>query len=345
MLEEIDLPALQQICAAFAVARPQIEAIASGNINRSFAVVGSRADMAGRRFVLQRLNPIFRPEMHHDIARVTEYLSARGMATSRLCATRSGELWHQDPSGHAWRLQTFVDGEVHLRITEPDLARAAGTLLGRFHLALGDLHHTFQFARQGVHDTPAHLGRLREGLVAGQGHPAFAKIEPVAAAILAGADALPALGGLPSRIVHGDPKVENMVFAADGRGLAMIDLDTLNCMPTLLELGDALRSWCNPDGENAAVAGFRSELMVAALQGYHAGSGNLLSNEERALIPVAVATITLELAARFALDALEERYFRWDRQRFAAAWEHNLLRASNQLQVWRAMPERRAQKA
>ena len=70
-----------------------------------------------------------------------------------------------------------------------------------------------------------------------------------------------------------------------------------------------------------------------------------MSAPTRYEVSAGVATITLELAARFALDALEERYFRWDRQRFAAAWEHNLLRACNQLQVWRAMPERRAQKA
>ncbi len=36
--------------------------------------------------------------------------------------------------------------------------------------------------------------------------------------------------------------------------------------------------------------------------------------------------IATELAMRFAADALNERYFGWDRARFPAAGEHNLLR-------------------
>jgi hypothetical protein len=42
-------------------------------------------------------------------------------------------------------------------------------------------------------------------------------------------------------------------------------------------------------------------------------------------------TIYLELAARFAADALEERYFGWSPARYATRGEHNLARAGNQL--------------
>ena len=338
MSADPELEAMTAICAAFAVSAPQIRAITSGNINRTYEVLGAQADGAPGRFVLQRLNPIFAPEIHHDIERVTEHLRRRGLQTSRLCHTRDGALWHRDPGGHAWRLQTFVVGTVHARIADAGLAAAAGALLGRFHLALGDLQHTFAHARQGVHDTAAHLARLRAALAAGAAHPAYAQIEPVAGTILSAAARLPTLAHLPTRIVHGDPKVENMVFDAQGLGVAMIDLDTLNVMPTLLELGDALRSWCNPAGENAVDAQFRVDFMAAALDGYRAGSGGLLGAEALALAPAAVATITLELAARFALDALEERYFRWDAQRFGAAWEHNLLRARGQVQLYQSMP-------
>ena len=47
----------------------------------------------------------------------------------------------------------------------------------------------------------------------------------------------------------------------------------------------------------------------------------------------AIPNIALELAARFARDALEERYFAWDADAFAHAWQHNLQRARGQISL------------
>ena len=48
----------------------------------------------------------------------------------------------------------------------------------------------------------------------------------------------------------------------------MVDFDTLNKMPVYLELGDALRSWCNPSGEDTADGYFSMAHCRAALNGY-----------------------------------------------------------------------------
>ena len=50
-------------------------------------------------------------------------------------------------------------------------------------------------------------------------------------------------------------------------------------------------------------------------------------------LPAATLTITLELAARFAADALREDYFGWDAARFGSASEHNEVRAAGQLRL------------
>ena len=47
----------------------------------------------------------------------------------------------------------------------------------------------------------------------------------------------------------------------------------------------------------------------------------------------AIAHICLELAARFLADALNESYFAWDPERFSSAADHQLARASNQLDL------------
>ena len=45
--------------------------------------------------------------------------------------------------------------------------------------------------------------------------------------------------------------------------------------------------------------------------------------------------MALELAVRFAADALRESYFGWDAERFESCGHHNLVRARGQLDVAR----------
>ena len=147
---------------------------------------------------------------------------------------------------------------------------------------------------------------------------------------------------LPMRIVHGDLKVSNVRFA--GRdAVALIDLDTVSRGPLDAELGDAFRSWCNPAAEDDPAPVFALDLFAAAVEGYAAGGGRHgPTDDEWASIVPGVERITLELSARFAVDALEERYFGWDATRFATRGEHNLVRATNQLALARQIRDHAA---
>ena len=134
--------------------------------------------------------------------------------------------------------------------------------------------------------------------------------------------------------MHGDPKLNNVVFDPEtGEGKALVDLDTLARMPLVLELGDAFRSWCNPSGEERAGPSFELPVFEAALEGYARGSDGLLRPEERDALVAATATIMLELAARFARDALEESYFGWSPERFGTRGDHNMMRAHVQREL------------
>lgn len=310
--------------------------IPGGHINRTW-----RVDAAAGPFVLQWLNPIFAPEVHHDIEAVTARLAASGLETPRLVRTRAGALWATDPGGGVWRLFTFVPGETLLAADHPARCRAAGALLGAFHAALWDFAHDYRFGRLGVHDTPAHLAGLAHAVSEHADHPEHGAVAPVAAAILEHAAALPLDLGLPLRHVHGDPKISNLRFAPDGRAVCLVDLDTLARMPLPVELGDAFRSWCSPAGEESE-ARFRLDFFEAGLAGYAAGLGGRAGAAEREALPLLVETIAIELAARFCADALRESYFGWDRARFPRASAHNLVRARSQLALARSVRARRA---
>jgi Ser/Thr protein kinase RdoA (MazF antagonist) len=304
--------------------------VASGWINATFVV-------EPRRFVLQRLNPIFGPEINEDIEAITSWLYEAGMITPRLVRTAAGGLHAEDDDGNVWRLMTYIEGRTLERADSPARCGSAGALVGRFHRALWSCDHVFRHRRPGIHDTPRHLAALRRALEAHGDHRLYGAIEPVGRAILAASEAIASPGELPGRVVHGDLKLTNIIFdAAGGEALCLVDLDTLARMPLPLEVGDALRSWCCPQGEDVE-GPIEPGFYEAAIRGYAGGVGQLLPVEERRAIPGAVEQIAVELAARFCADALEESYFGWDRARFASAAEHNLQRARAQLSVARSV--------
>jgi Ser/Thr protein kinase RdoA (MazF antagonist) len=300
-----------------------------GLINRTWYVSGKD----GRRLVLQHVSGIFPPEINQDIDVLTGHLAAKGLLTPRVVPTRDRTLWF-DHAGGRWRVLTRVEGLSRHALQNTAQAREAGRVLATFHRAVADLAYTFKNARLGVHDTQRHLGALRTAIAELPSHPEHPSVSALAQRVFALADRLPRLPASADRIVHGDPKISNIMFEpATDRALCLIDLDTLTRMPVALELGDALRSWCNPVSEDAAAAGFSRPLFQAAIEGYAAAAGGLLQTAEWTAIPAATLTISVELAARFCTDSLREDYFGWDATRHPSASAHNQARTRNQLQV------------
>ena len=314
----------------------------SGLINDTW-----RVDMPdGQRLVLQRLNPIFPVSINDDIELVTQHLEDKGVFTPRLVPTPEDKLTLTQ-SGERWRLMTFMPGVTRDVLENPRQADEAGSMLARFHLALSDLKHMFVNARLGVHDTPMHLETLKAALAKYNHHARFDEIKPLANAILEIAATLPELPVSADRTVHGDPKISNMVFneITDG-AICLVDLDTIAPMPIILELGDAFRSWCNPKGEDNKDASFSVPFFRAAVTGYAREAWDFLTEEEWQALPAATLTITVELAARFAADALVESHFGWDSKRYGTASEHNQIRAESQVSLaqsirtqWSAMED------
>lgn len=319
-----------EILAAYNLNDVVSERISAGHINQTWRVSGANGS-----FALQRLNDIFDPSLHQDIAALVPQVLAAGLQSPALVETAQGALFVQRDDG-VWRLLTWIDGSSPLRAEDPARCAAAGLHLGRFHAALWGLEHEFHFQRLGVHDTRAHLHKLETALSAHPTHAHIDDVAPLAEAIFRQADGLDLDQALPSRLVHGDPKISNFVFDRDtGEALCLVDLDTLTHMPLALELGDAFRSWGNPLGEEQG-AHFLPKHFAAGFSTYLRGlSERGPSHAEVAAelrpLPQSIARICLELAARFAADALNESYFAWDRQRFARAAAHNLLRTRAQL--------------
>jgi Ser/Thr protein kinase RdoA (MazF antagonist) len=332
-----------RVLARYGLDGARAEPAAGGLINQSFVVE------ADRKLVLQRVSPIFPAGIHHNIEAVTARLAAAGLVTPRLLPARDGGLW-VEVEGAVWRVMTFIEGATFDVVVSPAQARAAGALVARFHGALDELDHGFAHRRTGAHDTPRHLERLRAALACHGAHRLFPEAGPLGREILAGAEAVPPLPPLTERVCHGDLKFNNVRFAGPGspareQALCLIDLDTVGPLALAYELGDSWRSWCNRSGEDSAAAAFDLEVFAASVGGYREARGRGFSPEEQRALLLAVEWISLELAARFAADALEESYFGWDPARFATRGDHNLTRARGQWSLHRALVETRDARA
>src|SRR3977135_2208399 len=153
---------------------------------------------------------------------------------------------------------------------------------------------------------------------------------------------LPAMPAVPRRHCHGDLKISNVLFAtAPLRGVCLVDLDTLGLSTMAFELGDAMRAWCNPHGEDASRVAFDLAIFAAAIRGFRDAADPVLTADEKRAIVVGLETVCLELAARFAVDAFRDEYFGWDPARFPSRRAHNLVRARGQLARSRSIPAAR----
>lgn len=314
--------------------QPSLQPLNSG-VNQTFRVTSK-----SNCYALQQLSPHLSPRLHQDIRIVTEHAHRKGLTIPRLIPTAAGGLFAR-VDDQTWRLLTWIDGVTHHSVATPAMARAAGRLTAMFHVALADLRHVYHGDASWVHDAQAHLRTLRRTVAERTNHSLHEQVAPLADSVFDMARELPNFDRLPRRHGHGDLKISNMVFARQtklaerNRALALIDLDTLGRLPWPLELGDALRSWCNPAGEEQARTRFDLVLCAAALQGYarELPPGFLQREEIDSLVP-GLLRVTLVLAARFLTDALRECHFGWDSTRFASRGHHNLTRAHGQLALY-----------
>ncbi|MBA2542885.1 MAG: phosphotransferase [Deltaproteobacteria bacterium] len=324
------------VLAAWGWGDADVTPVAGGLINQTFVVRRDNTAIA----VVQRLHPIFAPEVNLDIEAITAHLAARGVTTPRLIRTLDHQAWIVD-GGHAWRALTFVDGETVHRVPSPACAESAGALVGALHRGLADLEHTYAFARVGVHDTQAHLAKLTAHTLAPGEFPEAREAGDLAREILNAASTLPPLPTThcPRRHCHGDLKISNLLFV-DGRASAIVDLDTFGLSTIAYELGDAMRSWCNPNGEDAGSVTFDLAIFEAAIRGWRSTVQAVSADEQRSIV-IGLETVCVELAARFCVDVFRDDYFGWDTTRFPSRRAHNFVRSRGQLALALAVRESR----
>ncbi|MBL8634148.1 MAG: aminoglycoside phosphotransferase family protein [Myxococcales bacterium] len=319
-----------------------VSPLGDGLINDTFLVEVPH-NQESYRAVLQRVNPLFGIAVHQDIEAITRHLQRRGLVTPVLLRTSDDQLAVNLGEAGVWRVLRYIPGQTFAKMT-PQLAAPAASLVARFHAAVSDLDHRFHFVRSGAHDFAKHINHLHAAVAKANEQTAIPDgFLALADSICALADQIPIKVPGPLRICHGDLKLSNLRFDDHGQGLCLLDLDTLAHLQLGHELGDALRSWCNPLGEDRTDAYFDLGLLHAAMAGYASAAKSFITVEEREFLITAALRITVQLAARFAADIIYQSYFRYDPSRFPSRAAHNQVRAHGQLALAHSIVQQRRQ--
>ena len=322
----------------------------NGNINSTFLVT---LDTKGENhFVLQRINTqVFcNPELVMSNMRISTEHVRRRLKFEHLSAGRRWEVLHVllakdgrdhwiDSGGAFWRAVSFIENARSFdTVTDIGQAWEIGYAIGMFHTLLSDLPPgRLADTLEGFHITPRYLQHYDEVL---EKFPIgktpelnycvqFVSKRSAWAHVL---DNARAQGRLSLRTIHGDPKVNNILMdTATGKAVSIVDLDTVKPGLVHYDIGDCLRSGCNPMGEETGeweTVRFDPDLCQAILQGYFSRAREFLTTHDFEYIFDSIRLLAFELGLRFFTDYLEGNvYFRVSHK------EHNLARALVQFRL------------
>ena len=312
----------------------------NGNINDTFLAV-YRNTFTETQVVLQRVNrAVFpRPEaimanMHAITLHCHEKLETDAAAgrddrvwqMPRIIKTKAGEDFTIDDDGEVWRVITRVlSAHAFDSAQSPEHALECGAALGHFHYLISDMDPaSITDPLPGFHITSGYLTqydetlqdtRARDILNASMEAKRLARYIEERREFAVSLEKAETRGELKKRMFHGDPKVNNiMIDDFTGKGTAMIDLDTVSPGLVQIDVGDAVRSICNPAGEeelNLGKVTFDETLFQAFMKGYMKEAGAFMDAADRAWLFDAVRLLPFELGLRFFQDYLAgDRYFK-----------------------------------
>lgn len=333
----------------------------SGNVNDTYLAV-FRTAFSEQRFILQRIRKLIFPEpeaIMRNMRVITDHCHRKIEAVAddadriwqlpKIIETHEGTDFVMDENGDLWRAITQIAGaSTHEKVRNVEHAREAGYVLGHFQKMISDIPiEKLAYALPGFHVTPGYLAKMDAALATDMGQARMASpdarrclkfIQERRELCHVLRNALDA-GELKLRPTHGDPKVGNiMIDDETGLGTSMIDLDTVQPGLIHYDLGDCLRSGCNPEGEDAEdlqSVVFDTDLFAAIFKGYMTHAGDFLTEGDRKHLFNAINLIPLELAVRFFADYLAgDVYFK---TRYPG---HNLRRAIVQMRLTESIETR-----
>lgn len=335
----------------------KVEPYGNGHINDTFLLTFDTLYPDKSLVILQRMNnEIFTQpvELMENIMNVTTYLRKKILEnngnpereTLTVIPAKDGKPYYEDILGNFWRSYLFItDATSYDQVKSPEDFYESAVSFGHFQKMLADypadtLHETIK----GFHDTAARFQVFKKAVsedVKGRAKDVQQEIQFVLDRedITATFGNLLAAGEIPLRVTHNDTKLNNiMIDNKTGKGICVIDLDTVMPGLAMNDFGDSIRfgaSTAAEDEKDLDKVTCSMELFEIYVKGFLKGCEGRLTEKEIELLPMGAKVMTFECGMRFLTDYLEgDHYFKIHRP------EHNLDRCRTQFKLVKDMEEK-----
>ncbi len=321
-----------------------------GHINSTYFITCEGEGGQKVRYMLQKINTNVFPkpiEVVENMVAVCDFLKKKIAAeggdvereTLTIIPAMDGKMYYLSPEGEYWRTYRTVEGVVTYNLAKsPELFRSAACAFGRFFNRLSDfsaenLHATIP----NFHNTVSRFADLKKAIAEDRtGRVKNAK-EEIAFAIAHENICSYLMDGIRDGkfkwgVTHNDTKLNNILIdEKTGKGICIIDLDTVMPGSLLFDFGDAIRfgaSSALEDETDLSKVYVKLDMFEAYVDGFLSELKDSVSDDEIRAFPMAARVITFEIGLRFLTDYLNgDVYFRTTRP------NHNLDRARSQFKL------------
>lgn len=349
---------IEEVIEEFDFAGELTECIPYGNghINDTYRLT-FRVGEKVKRYILQRMNKsIFTDPvgLMENISGVTSWLKKKILEnggdvkreTLNLVNDKEGSSYYVDKEGEYWRVYLFIEGATcYDQVKNEDDFYQSAVAFGNFQRLLADypaetLHETIM----NFHNTVDRFQKFQKALsqdVCGRAKSVQEEIrfamdrEELCHTLVD----MQEDGQLPLRVTHNDTKLNNiMIDDKTGKGICVIDLDTVMPGLSVNDFGDSIRfgaTTAAEDERNLDKVSFDLHLYETYVKGFIEGCGKALTDMELEMLPMGAVLMTFECGVRFLTDYLEgDHYFKVHRE------GHNLDRCRTQFKLVKEMEEK-----
>ena len=321
-----------------------------GHINDTYALTFSRTPQNSQRYILQRINHnVFKnPEqLMQNVEKVTGHLREKIIAaggnpereTLTLVKTVSGQTYFKSPLGNYWRVYLLIEGaQTYELVVKQEHIYNGAWAFGRFQELLSDfpaaqLHETipnFHHTRKRFHTFVESVNQDVVNRASDvQAEIEFAMSRDTETSLLV--DMLDE-GKLPLRVTHNDTKFNNVLIDDEtGKGICVLDLDTVMPGLSLYDFGEIVRTGANPaveDEVDLSKICLDLDIYDTLTRGFMDAARDTLTAAEKDYLPYGPKMMAYENGIRFLTDHLQnDVYYKIHRE------NHNLDRCRTQFKL------------
>lgn len=314
----------------------EVTTIGSGLINRTWLVKKNSDD-----YILQEVNKkIFKlpRDISFNICYIDDYLKKNhpGYPYTSLIKTSSGDDMLVTEDDKYFRLFKYVkDSVTHTKLQKPEQAFEAAKQFGKFAAILDDLDATkLKIVLPDFHNLTLRYQQFVNALQNGNKERIAKATEEIKFLeknknIDETYLQIKSQHLIKTRVTHHDTKISNVLFDQQGKGICVIDLDTIMPGYFISDVGDMMRTYlseANEEESDFSKVVVRVDFFKAIVDGYLSEMQNILSPTERAFFIYSGKFMIYMQALRFMTD-----YILGDVYYHTTYPEHNFVRGGNQI--------------